>query len=303
MVSLGKIVKKIMGEVVYWAVTIIIALVGVLITNIVVTNILEGDSVVKGLTPTELVTDYKERKSLYLEGDSEDRIDLVLSKTDEEAYQKVKGYRSKNGGLHPMDYFTFKPYVEMSSEEILALYESMDYEVLNNEFGKVINEHRASLGLNELEFFGEYQEGTKHIAKELADYGFITPKGQDSHTLPNGEVTLTVFEEIDEMLYYRGLGENLAFTYTYNNPYTLRSERYLAEQMFDIWMGSTTGHRELMESEGYSGFSFAVYPVTEGNTMRAKDSINGRYSGYEEVRKRDGIGIMGVLTMILLPEL
>jgi len=189
-------------------------------------------------------------------------------------------------------------YRDFSKAELEALYRTLDYEKLNYEISLLINEHRRSLGLKELEYYSEYKEGSEQISKELADYGYITPEGQDPHTRPNGEDTDSVF---DEDLYYRGVGENLSFSYNKNNPYTLVSEKHLAERFFNNWMNSE-GHRKNMESTAYTGFSFAVYPVTNGNTMRAEKGEDGQYHNYEQVPESWGIGIMGTLTLIVSPD-
>lgn len=185
----------------------------------------------------------------------------------------------------------------MSKAELEALYNSLDYDVLNAEFATLINNYRTSLELNELDYYADYKDGSEQIGKELADYGFIAPEGQDAHTRPNnGGKTLSVFDDKDAD--HLGLGENLSFSYNYNNPYTLISEKHLAERFFENWMLSE-GHRVNMENIHYTGFSFAVYPVTNGNTMSAVKGEDGQYHDYTQVADFTGIGIMGVLTLVV----
>lgn len=186
----------------------------------------------------------------------------------------------------------------MTPEEIAQLYSSVDYNKLNEEFAKLINEHRASLGLKSLEYRSEYREGSEYIAKELADYGYIVPEGQRPHTLPGTEESnLAVFKK---ELGHTHIGENLTYHYNRNNPYTIVSEKYLAEKMFDNWMNSE-GHRELMEKDYYTGFSFAVYPSMYGNTMIADEAPNGWLENYEKAPEHLGLGIMGQLVLMTHP--
>lgn len=280
--------------------SLVVIVVGGIILGRVIINVGEGNPVMEGISYGEIVGENKERIQLYNDGKEKNRIITILNKSDEEKYRLAKTY-GKDGGVNLVDAFTFKSYEGMTEEEVRLMEERIDSKELNEEFGKIINEHRKELGLQELAYYGEYREGTEIIAKELAEYGFIVPEGQQGHTRPNGEKTFTVFKELDESLYNRGLGENLAMFYTYNNPYRLTSEKYLAELMFEGWMTSK-GHRELMEMEEMTGYSLAVKPVRKGNSKVAKVQADGTASNYRPVDDYMGIGFIGTLTMIELPE-
>ena len=292
----GNILKSLLEWVVIFTIVVVVGFV----VGKGTVNVLEGKSFTDGISYKDIRDEVKVRYTVYSEGKDEDRVEIMISKTEEDVYNFLQEY-SFEDGIRAVDAFTFSPYIDMARDEIEELYKSIDYEVLNEEFGKVINEHRNSLGLQDVNYYREYREGSEKIAKELADYGFIAPEGQEPHTRPNGKGTLTVFEELDVNLYNRGLGENLAFHYTYNNPYRLINERYLAEMMFENWMESR-GHRDLMETGDFTGYSLAVYPVMNGNTMRADKEPNGSYRNYEYVSKRTGIGFVGTLTLIVNPE-
>ena len=93
----------------------------------------------------------------------------------------------------------------------------------------------------------------------------------------------------------------MTFHYNGNNPYTIVSEKYLAETMFNSWMNSPDGHREIMERDVYNGFSFAVYPVMNGNTMTADEGDDGVRVNYRYASEFSGIGILGALTVMAHP--
>lgn len=235
------------------------------------------------------------------QADYTDRVNEVLAKTDEEQYQlAIKNREILEDGMisHEESKDLLDPYYYLTKAELTALYLAVDYDKLNDEFGKLINEHRAGLGLESLGYYEEYKTGSELISKELADYGYIAPEGQAPHTRPDdGRTTTTVFQDIDEDLYNRGVGENLTFHYNLNNPYTIVSEKYLAETMFESWMKSE-GHKRNMESAVYTGYAFAIYPVMNNNTKTADRADDGGYENYREVEPHNGIGIMGTLTLI-----
>ena len=207
---MGNKLKKVFKSVFEWLIVFTIIVVGGTVVGKGATNLLEGKPFMEGVSYGEISNEVKTRYTVFREGKDEDRLDIMFSKTEEDVYNFLQEY-SFEEGIHAMDVLTFSPYIEMPRDEIEILYKRLDYERLNEEFGKVINEHRNSLGLQDVNYYREYREGTEKIAKELADYGFIAPEGQDPHTRPNGKGTMTVFEELDVNLYNRGLGENLAF--------------------------------------------------------------------------------------------
>lgn len=250
------------------------------------------------------IIEYGTKFEITPDGQAEytDRVNEVLSKSDEEQYQlAIKNREILEDGLitHEESKDLLDPYYYLTKAEITALYLAVDYDKLNDEFGKLINEHRAGLGLENLGYYEEYKTGSELISKELADYGYIAPEGQAPHTRPDdGRATTTVFQDIDEDLYKRGVGENLTFHYNINNPYTIVSEKYLAETMFESWMDSEGHKRRNMESAVYTGYAFAIYPVMNNNTKTADRAVDGGYENYREVAPHNGIGIMGTLTLI-----
>lgn len=184
-------------------------------------------------------------------------------------------------------------YQNMSQEEMQALANAIDYAKLNAEFGALMNQHRASLGLEALDQAEHLASGTHQIAKELADYGYIAPAGHPGHTRPNGLPTGSVFTEEEIAL---GRGENTAFNYNYNNPYQIVSEKFLAELFFQQWMDSP-GHKDNMEVEYYTSFTLAVQPVVNGQTKFGHKDANGNYVIEGNVGSYAGVGLVGVLSL------
>ena len=288
-----KKVSKAVMLVVEWTVILVLSFYGTL----GIMNVVRGDTFWEGLSAKELQEDVGGRYQLYKVGNSDTRVKDIIGETKESQYEKATHFR-ETGTVGLKDRFTFDTYKDTTKEEIEELYSSIDYTLLNEEFGKLINQYRESLGLSSLDYFEEYKEGSEMIAKELADYGFIVPMGQYPHTLPsNNDITLTIFKGIDEEMYYRGLGENLSLIYTYNNPYKLVSEKYLAEEYFDGWLHSE-GHRLNMEKGYYKGYSLAIYPVVNGNSMIADKTEDGTYEKYRSTEEYEGFGIVGALTLI-----
>lgn len=255
-----------------------------------------------------IVSDYN-NNNLFISGvgatnqnETSNRVQHVLNKEDSEHYELAKMYddifKSPLSNAH---YNTkFQSYAKLTKDEVDTLYGDVDIELLNEEFSKRINEYRESLGLQTLTYYPEYLEGTTQIAKELSEYGFIAPIGQEPHTRPyphEGLSTLSVFDDFSE-LEYTYLGENLAYSPNILNPYVLVSEKYLANHYFERWLLSE-GHRKAMETSEITGFSFVIMPSYNGEIYTAfEDEESGHYTYYYKLKQADGYGLIGVLTLI-----
>ena len=137
-----------------------------------------------------------------------------------------------------------------------------------------INELRASLGKKPLKYKAELQQGTQQRADEQANVGSSKSSGR-AHTRPDGTEFRTAFTYLN-----RGglkdkeqeLGENTA-QFSSNNPYTLTSEKKIAETLFNLWKNSRS-HYLNMTSDDYEYFSFAA---SVGRTSANMDEYSELY--------------------------
>lgn len=176
-----------------------------------------------------------------------ERVDVILSRSKEDAY--LYAIEEKWD-----DYFDEYELIDFTSEELEALNNSVDVELLNEEFRKIINNHRESLGRQPLVYTSRYYPQTEQLANEFADYGHIRIEGYPPHTRPNGKPTHSLFENLNDWMLW---GENLAMEVYFYNPYKSISEKYLAERFFDMWYNSS-GHRENMEHPDFNEFTLAI---------------------------------------------
>ena len=251
----------------------------------------EGIYIVDGMTGEVSYYPVRDVPDWIVLPEYHNRIESVLNTPADEAYALASKGIEENKTWPEFDY--------LSQDELDTLHESLDYELMNELFGEIINAFRAEHGLNPVVHYPEYDIGTSVIAKELADYGFISPVGQQPHTRPypnEGEMTLSVFDSFPE-LKKTALGENLIFLSMLSNPYYLTSEQFLAEHFFEGWLSSPS-HRALMISDTYEGFHMAVAPALGTNVMLATSVEGGPYVDYRISPNPERYGIIGVLTMV-----
>ena len=219
------------------------------------------------------------------------RLEKIIFTPEDEAYAEAP--KSAFDSDIPKDYF--KEFYNLSTNEIEVLFRQFDQELLNIEFGKLMNAYRVEQGVHEIEYVPDYLPGTIELAKELADYGFIAADGQEPHTRPApnlGAPTRTLFKG---HLYDEWSGENLLYGFSRANPYRLVSEKWIADEFFDLWLNSE-GHRLNMISPNHTGFAVAYYPVMNGNSKSGFEK-NGRYYVTDEkVSNENGIGYIGLKT-------
>lgn len=219
------------------------------------------------------------------------RIEEAIFTSKEEAYDLAPLSPFKDDA----DMEFFKKYEYLTKNEIEILYRQIDMDLLNEEFGILLNNYRIEQGVGELNYNPDFLAGSTYIVKEMADTGYFASEGQYPHTRPApnlGQSTNTVFEGIQ---YEQWSGENLTNEYSRNNPYRLLSEKYLAEKFFDGWYHSE-GHRLNMINEHHTGFVFTIYPVMNGNTMRGVKKEDGRYYDITPATEINGFGIIGITT-------
>ncbi|MFC6465196.1 cell wall-binding repeat-containing protein [Marinilactibacillus sp. GCM10026970] len=248
-------------------------------------TILGGAISVSSKVESQLQGDEQQTSApMQLKKETNNRVKEILSKADKEAYDLAKNMTRKEKDQ----------YVNLSQEELQQLANGVDYGKLNDEFAKLINAHRKKLGLSTLKPADNFVNGTKQIAKSLADYGYLGINGYKGHTLPNGKPTHSVYSK--ELL-NKGVGENIAFKYNANNPYEIVSEKFIVEYFFDQWMNSPS-HRANMEDKLFRGFTIAAQPVTNGKTRLGTRDANGIYTINGLAYPHYGVGIISVLTLV-----
>lgn len=216
------------------------------------------------------------------------------------------------------------PFKNLSKSELRATQEMMDIELLNNEFGNLINKYRKEHGLESLTFQQQYTDDLVKYTSWRADTGFIASPGQGSSagkTFLNEKVygmekrlfDRSIVDELGSEVYNsysfrRGIVAK--YQYTYRNPYRLVSEKYLAEVFFNEYL-SDKFNKELLLSENINSYAFVTHPTTNGSSMRAEQDTNRswyrvgeldtnyHYTNYRPVTSEDGIGFVGSLIVIM----
>lgn len=119
---------------------------------------------------------------------------------------------------------------------------------LNLEFLKLVNQERKKSGAAPIAYNAKLQAGANLRASEQAAVGKI------SHTRPNGAQFNTAISPTSVRKTVKA--ENVLFTYYNFNPYTLVSEKYVAERMFNLWYKSPL-HRQNMLNKQFKGTAIA----------------------------------------------
>lgn len=213
------------------------------------------------------------------------------------------------------------PFKNLSKSELRATQEMMDIELLNNEFGNLINQFREEHGLKLLSYQQQYTNDMVEYSSWRADTGYIASPGQGSSsgkTFLNEEVygmEKRLFDRsiVDESggkvynSYRRGIVAK--YQYTQRNPYRLVSEKYLAEVFFNEYL-SDEFNKELLLSENINSYAFVTHPTTNGSSMRAEQDTNRswhrtgdldtnyHYTNYRPATSEDGIGFVGSLIVM-----
>lgn len=164
----------------------------------------------------------------------------------------------------------------------------IDEAILNKYFLELVNAERARVGEAPLMSDPTLATGTATRSFELATEGSIRPvhpvTGKEAgdeygniltHTRPYNFETDS-FDMYYTAFYYRDkepqttVGENLAMFTFDGNPYTMNSERYLAEEFYEMWLNSP-GHYANMIRPEYDGtwLSIAVGDASDSFTPNA----------------------------------
>lgn len=184
-------------------------------------------------------------------------LEKIVILSEDERYQKSdKEYYNSMVVSH--DGLYIESGIPLSQGGVDYINEHLDSNLLAMYMEQYINELRASLGKKPLKYKAELQQGAQQRADEQANVGSSKSNGR-AHTRPDGTEFRTAFTYLN-----RGglkdkeqeLGENTA-QFSSNNPYTLTSEKKIAETLFNLWKNSRS-HYLNMTSDDYEYFSFAA---------------------------------------------
>ena len=184
-------------------------------------------------------------------------LEKIVTLSEEERYQKSdKEYYNSMIVSHNGSYI--ESGIPLSQGGADYINEHLDSNLLAMYMEQHINELRASLGKKPLRYKAELQQGTQQRADEQAKIGSLRSGGR-AHTRPDGTEFRTAFTYLNKgglKDKEQELGENTA-QFSSNNPYTLTSEKSIAETLFNYWKNSP-GHYANMISDNYKYFSFAA---------------------------------------------
>ena len=184
-------------------------------------------------------------------------LEKIVTLSEDERYQKSdKEYYNSMIVSHNGSYI--ESGIPLSQGGADYINEHLDSNLLAMYMEQHINELRASLGKKPLRYKAELQQGTQQRADEQAKIGSLR-SGERAHTRPDGTEFRTAFTYLNKgglKDKEQELGENTA-QFSSNNPYTLTSEKRIAETLFNYWKNSP-GHYANMISDNYKYFSFAA---------------------------------------------
>ena len=184
-------------------------------------------------------------------------LEKIVTLSEDERYQKSdKEYYNSMIVSHNGSYI--ESGIPLSQGGADYINEHLDSNLLAMYMEQHINELRASLGKKPLRYKAELQQGTQQRADEQAKIGSLRSGGR-AHTRPDGTEFRTAFTYLNKgglKDKEQELGENTA-QFSSNNPYTLTSEKSIAETLFNYWKNSP-GHYANMISDNYKYFSFAA---------------------------------------------
>ena len=184
-------------------------------------------------------------------------LEKIVTLSEDERYQKSdKEYYNSMIVSHNSSYI--ESGIPLSQGGADYINEHLDSNLLAMYMEQHINELRASLGKKPLRYKAELQQGTQQRADEQAKIGSLRSGGR-AHTRPDGTEFRTAFTYLNKgglKDKEQELGENTA-QFSSNNPYTLTSEKRIAETLFNYWKNSP-GHYANMISDNYKYFSFAA---------------------------------------------
>ena len=136
----------------------------------------------------------------------------------------------------------------------------LDHNLLSEEMLRLVNEERVRIGRRPLKWSNALYNFAKVRSTELANNGHIRFFNEKNESMPHtrdatGKKWYTILA--DTKYANDTAGENTAGHAMSRNVYSMFSEKFIAEELFEQWKNSR-GHYENMISEEYKYFGFSV---------------------------------------------
>ena len=136
----------------------------------------------------------------------------------------------------------------------------LDHDLLSEEMLRLVNEERVRIGRQPLKWSNALYNFAKVRSTELANNGHIRFFNEKNESMPHtrdatGKKWYTILA--DTKYANDTAGENTAGYAMSRNVYSMFSEKFIAEELFEQWKNSR-GHYENMISEEYKYFGFSV---------------------------------------------
>ena len=136
----------------------------------------------------------------------------------------------------------------------------LDHNLLSEEMLRLVNEERVRIGRQPLKWSNALYNFAKVRSTELANNGHIRFFNEKNESMPHtrdatGKKWYTILA--DTKYANDTAGENTAGYAMSRNVYSMFSEKFIAEALFEQWKNSR-GHYENMISEEYKYFGFSV---------------------------------------------
>ena len=136
----------------------------------------------------------------------------------------------------------------------------LDHNLLSEEMLRLVNEERVRIGRQPLKWSNALYDFAKVRSTELANNGHIRFFNEKNESMPHtrdatGKKWYTILA--DTKYANDTAGENTAGYAMSRNVYSMFSEKFIAEELFEQWKNSR-GHYENMISEEYKYFGFSV---------------------------------------------
>ena len=184
----------------------------------------------------------------------------ALSK--EEIYSRAKGqYSNTINEVSKPGFYTVR-IAPVADKTIDGLNSGtyLDHNLLSEEMLRLVNEERVRIGRQPLKWSNALYNFAKVRSTELANNGHIRFFNEKNESMPHtrdatGKKWYTILA--DTKYANDTAGENTAGYAMSRNVYSMFSEKFIAEELFEQWKNSR-GHYENMISEEYKYFGFSV---------------------------------------------
>ena len=186
----------------------------------------------------------------------------IRSLSKEEIYSRAKGqYSNTINEVGKPGFYTVR-IAPVADKAIDGLNSGtyLDHNLLSEEMLRLVNEERVRIGRQPLKWSNALYNFAKVRSAELASNGHIRFFNDKNEAMPHtrdatGKKWYTIFA--DTKYANNTAGENTAGYAMSRNVYSMFSEKFIAEELFEQWKNSR-GHYENMISEDYKYFGFSV---------------------------------------------